>query len=133
MKVLFVCRANIGRSQAACELYKRHKNGTSASAGTLVETPGRTLAAECVAHNILQVMQEHGINMSDNERTCVEDYELNQFDKIVVMAEPDTTPAWLESHPKIVRWKIDDPLNKNIDQTRLIVRQIQAKVSSLVR
>ena len=43
MKILFVCQANVGRSQAAMELY-RQKGGEADSMGTKVDMLGAALA-----------------------------------------------------------------------------------------
>ena len=71
MKILFVCQANVGRSQAAMELY-RQKGGEAHSAGTKVDTPGATLAERPGAFNIVQIMKEdYDIDMIHNIRTQI--------------------------------------------------------------
>lgn len=43
MKILFVCRANVGRSQAAMGLYNATHQDTSESAGTITQFQGVAL------------------------------------------------------------------------------------------
>jgi protein-tyrosine-phosphatase len=131
VKVLFVCRANIGRSQAASELYNKLRLGTGCSAGTIVDLPGQLLKNQAVASTILSVMWERGIDMSNNQRTAIESLTCDDFDKIVIMAELQSTPVWLENHPKSVRWNIDDPLDRTIDDTRFIVDKILNNIDQL--
>ena len=68
MKILFICRQNVGRSQAAMELF-RLKGGIAESAGTAVENPNTTLAERPGAVNIVAVMrQDYGVDMNKNIR-----------------------------------------------------------------
>ena len=63
MKLLFICQANVGRSQAAMELY-RQAGGEAESAGTKVDAPGTTLAERPGAVTIMNSMrQAYGIEM----------------------------------------------------------------------
>lgn len=133
MKVLFLCQANVGRSQAAMELY-RQGNGIASSAGTKVDLPGTTLAERPGAANIIQVMREdYDINMIHNVRTQVSEDVAKGYNKIVVMAEKDTVPEWLFHDKRSVFWTINDPKGQDIPTTRRIVNEIKKKVDELVR
>lgn len=100
MKVLFICRANVGRSQAAMELYNQLYPGNADSAGTIVDNPGERLIDRKGAVNIIEVMREDGIDMSDNTRKQLDISMVNQYDKLIVMAEKDTIPEWLKKSPR---------------------------------
>lgn len=131
MKILFICQANVGRSQAAMELY-RQKGGTADSAGTKVDTPGATLAERPGAVNIIQILRkEHGIDMIHNVRTQLSESSAAQYDRLVVMAEPETWPEWLENDSRKVYWEIQDPKAQDLNTTRRIVDQIQKEVDQL--
>lgn len=133
MKVLFLCQANVGRSQAAMELY-RQKDGVASSAGTKVDMPGTTLAERPGAVNIIQVMKEdHDIDMTHNVRTQVTEDVAKDYDRIIVMAEKDTVPEWLFQDKRSVFWTINDPKGQDIPTTRRIVNEIKQKVDELVR
>lgn len=132
MNILFVCRANVGRSQAAMELY-RQKGGEADSAGTRVDTPGATLAERPGAFNIVQIMNEdYGIDMTHNVRTQISEENTAGYDKIIVMAERDTVPDWLFRDKRTIFWSVDDPKGQNIPVTRRIVQEIKQKVEGLV-
>lgn len=131
MKVLFICRANVGRSQAAMELYNQLHPGDADSAGTVVDNPGEKLIDRKGAVNIIEVMREDGIDMSDNIRRQLDISMVNQYDKLVVMAEKDTIPEWLKQEPKAVAWTIRDPKDQDIETTRLIVNQLSDLVRAL--
>ena len=131
MKLLFVCQANVGRSQAAMELY-RAKGGSADSMGTKVDTPGMTLAERPGAANIVQIMNEdYGIDMIHNVRTQIAEDIINGYDKIIVMAERDTIPHWLFADKRAVFWTVDDPKGQDIVTTRRIVHEIKQKVDQL--
>jgi protein-tyrosine-phosphatase len=133
MKVLFVCRANVGRSQAAMEFYNQIVPGHGGSAGTLVNKPGQKLKDHLGAPFIIEAMKEHGADMSDNERTQVTESMLNDYDKVVVMAEPETIPEWLASNPKTLIWTIEDAKDKPMDKTREIAFEIKKRVEKLAQ
>jgi len=131
MNILFVCQANVGRSQAAMELY-RYKGGLADSAGTKVDTPGMTLAERPGAFNIVQVMKEdYGIDMIHNMRTQISEDNIKGYDKIIVMAEPDTIPEWLSSDERFEFWLVNDPKGQDLSTTRQIVNEIKEKVDKL--
>ena len=133
MKVLFICRANVGRSQAAMEFYNQLAPGQGASAGTIVDAPGETLKERPGAIPIIIVMREYSMDMSDNTRTQLTETMLDDYEKLVVMAEPETVPEWLANNPKTVIWNIEDPKGQSLEKTREIATQIKARVEELAQ
>ena len=131
MKVLFICRANVGRSQAAMELYNQLHPGGADSAGTIVDNPGERLIDRKGAVNIIEVMQENGIDIANNIRKQLNEDMIDQYDKLVVMAERDTIPEWLKKEPKAIIWTIQDPKNQDVETTRSIVGKLRDLVRTL--
>lgn len=132
MNILFVCQANVGRSQVAMELYRK-KGGQASSAGTRVDAPGATLAERPGAFNIVKIMNEdYGIDMMHNIRTQISEKNVEGYDKIIVMAEHNTIPEWLFDDKRVELWLVDDPKGQDISTTRRIVQEIKQKVDSLV-
>lgn len=132
MKTLFVCQANVGRSQAAMELY-RQKGGQADSAGTKVDTPGMTLAERPGAANIVQVMREdHHIDMIHNVRTQLTQPLASTYDSLVVMAEPETWPEWLKHDDRVTYWNILDTKGQDLATTRRVVNEIHKKLETIV-
>ena len=132
MKVLFVCRGNSGRSQIAMEYFRRLSKGEADSAGTIVDQPGQILANRPAAATAVQAMLEQGIDMSNNQRTQLAPGMLNNYDKVVVMAEPQTIPAWLSSNPKYEYWEVTDIKGQPIEIARKLRDEIRAKVENLL-
>ena len=131
MNVLFICQANVGRSQSAMELYRR-KGGIADSTGTKVDTPGATLAERPGAVNIIQIMREdYGIDMIHNVRTQLTEELASKYDQLIVMAEPDTWPEWLENDHSKIYWEKQDTNVKDLETTRKLVHQIADKINQL--
>ncbi|HSX07322.1 MAG TPA: HD domain-containing protein [Candidatus Saccharimonadales bacterium] len=131
MNVLFVCSGNIGRSQMAMEYFKRLGVGKTASAGTRVTVENEKIGDREDAQNVLEVMREDGIEMSSNRRTTLVPEMLADFDKAIVMAEPDRTPEWLSSSPKFEYWEIPNVNGMPIEQLRKVRDAIKSKVRDL--
>jgi arsenate reductase len=133
MKVLFVCYANVARSQMAKAMYDRLTGDQSESAGTFVDYPGQRLGVRTVASGALASMNEIGIDMGDQVRTQVTEEMLEEYDKVVVMSEPDRTPAWLSASSKAEFWSVEDPRAKPRDEVKAIRDEIGRRVAELVK
>lgn len=129
MKVLFVCRQNIGRSQMAGAVFDKYVTGSTAdSRGTKVEKEGITLE-EFGAVNTMHILNEdEHIDARGfvSEQLHVED--LDTYDVVIVMSEPENTPDWLEQHPRAERWNITDTKTTDLETTREIFKEIKQKV-----
>jgi arsenate reductase len=137
MNVLFVCTQNVGRSQMAAALYNALSDDNHAdSAGTRVDHEGQTLHERAKdstgAADVIKVMKEEGIDVSNQHRNSVMEEMLGVYDQIIVMAEPDTIPQYLHNHPKAVYWDIPDPRFKGIDATRETRDELKRKIVDLL-
>ena len=124
-KVLFVCRGNVGRSQAAEALYNHIYPNQASSAGTAVDIPGQKLRDRPGARNVVKSMKKIGIDIANRELTQLTEEMLNDFDEVVVMAEPDTIPNYLKENPKFVFWDVDDMKGKDLEETIKLRDQIK--------
>lgn len=132
-KILFVCRANVGRSQAAMELYRR-KGGQADSAGTLVDAPGASLVERPTAQTIVDIMRnDYAIDMIKNTRTQLTEEVAEGYDKLIVMAQRETVPEWLWKDPRMEYWEVTDTLNQDAPTTRAIVRHIESNIDTMIR
>ncbi len=130
-KVLFVCQANVGRSQVAMELYRK-KGGEADSSGTKVDAPGTTLNERPSSATIVGIMRkDYEIDMINNVRTQLTQENAAPYDKLVVMAEEDTWPEWLATDSRLIHWKIQDPKFQDQDTTQGIVNQVAERVAEL--
>jgi protein-tyrosine-phosphatase len=110
--------------------------GHADSAGTRVDPDGQTLHERAQnstgAADVLKVMHEEGIDVSRKQRHAVTEEMLDDYDQIIVMAEPDTIPSYLHDHPKATYWDIPDPRFKGIDATRETRDELKRKIVELL-
>lgn len=138
MQVLFICKQNVGRSQMAKAFYNAMTQSNNAgAAGTAVDEPGQTLRERKGASHsknffVLDAMEEKGIDMSAYTRAALEVTMLDQYDAVVSMAKREDTPAWLLRSPKYIHWDVTDPRGQDLQRTREVRDEIEAKVTELI-
>ena len=125
-KALFVCVENAGRSQMAEAFAKHHGKGEveASSAGTI---PSKEINQVAV-----QVMQEKGIDISENRPKLLNTKMIEKADMVIVMGcgAEGFCPAPLLK--KIVDWELEDPKGKSVEKVRQIRDQIERKVLKLI-
>jgi protein-tyrosine-phosphatase len=109
MKILFVCRGNVVRSQMAAAFYNRmSKERTATSAGTEAQKyEGRELGS--YAFYTIACMKEIGYDISKCKARQITHEMMNSADKIIVMANKDTWPEFLKKSKKVEEWSVEDP------------------------
>ena len=138
-RILFICAQNVLRSQAAAALFNKYRTRddvSADSAGVRVEKPGETIAERMEysdgAKNIVACLAEEGIDIAKNTRRSVDQSELDAYDRIVVMAEPELVPHWLSEHTSYEYWYIEDPRYKGLEETKKTQELIKSRVLSLI-
>jgi protein-tyrosine-phosphatase len=121
--VLFVCLHNAGRSQMSQALFERAAAGkhTALSAGT---TP-----AEHVHPEVIAVMRELGIDLSDRKPQLLTTELAEQADIVVTMGCGDACPYI--PGKQYIDWELPDPKGLPVDQVRAIRDDIQQEVTAL--
>lgn len=122
--VLFVCLHNAGRSQMSQALFEQAADGrhTALSAGT---TP-----AEDVHPEVVQVMREVGIELSDRNPRLLTHELAGQADIVVTMGCGDECPYI--PGKRYVDWHLPDPKGLPLSQVRVIRDEIARRVGELV-
>lgn len=123
MTILFLCRQNAGRSQMAQAFFERMAPGHEAiSAGSE--------PAAAVHPEVVQVMKEVGIDLSDRVPRRVDQAMLDRADHVISMGCDD--PAVCD-YPgrKVEDWSLEDPSGKPIDEVRRIRDDIEYRVQAL--
>ena len=122
--VLFVCLHNAGRSQMSQALFERAAGPghEAASAGT---TP-----AERVHPEVVEVMGELGIDISDRVPRGLTDELARWADIMVTMGCGDECPYIPGT--RYVDWDLPDPKGRPIDEVRAIRDDIAARIDGLL-
>ncbi len=122
--VLFVCRQNAGRSQMSQALFTRAAGGRhhAQSAGT---TP-----ADRVHPEVLEVMNEIAIDLSDRTPQLLTRELAEQADLVITMGCGDECP--FIPGKRYLDWDLPDPARQPIDQIRAIRDEIAARTAALV-
>lgn len=130
MKILFVCKGNVGRSQMAPAFFnllsKKHK---SIGAGTHVaEKEGQPL------HEfVIKCMAELGYDLSKNARKQLTLEMVKEADKIIVFdSKKQDWPDFLKNSKKVIIWEIEDPRGGDLDVHRKARDKIKEKVQEFV-
>ena len=111
MKVLFLCRANIGRSQIANKLYDKIAEEKSRGAGVKVkeERQGMKIKEVVGAENMIPCMKQAGIDISDSEVKQVTPDMVNWAEKIIIMTSKENLPDFVLESKKLEFWNVKDP------------------------
>jgi arsenate reductase (thioredoxin) len=122
--VLFVCLHNAGRSQMSQALFERAatRGHTALSAGT---TP-----AEHVHPEVVQAMQELGIDLSARRPQLLTRELSEQADVVVTMGCGDECPYI--PGKRYIEWDLPDPKGRPLDEVRAIRDDIARRIDSLL-
>ena len=143
-KILFVCNANVVRSQMAQAFYNHFtKTQNADSAGVNAEKYSTdeipTVAdfdAHLVAKNldplaVIDLMREKGIEVGASQRTQLTKDMLCDYDLVVNIANRNQTPDWLKGD-NVVWWKIEDPHAESRELAELACDEIEKRVKKLI-
>lgn len=115
--ILFICEANVGRSQMAEGYYNAFagsKRAISAGIKNVVKKYGGKPAPE-----IIEIMKDDNVDISAQ---CIKVFSMgmvSQVKYVVVLCKRYTCPAQLISLPKTIVIPIQDPHGMGRDKTKL--------------
>jgi arsenate reductase len=121
---LFVCLHNAGRSQMSAALFERAAGGRhrALSAGT---TPGERVHPE-----VVEVMRELGIDLSDRRPQRLTSELAEQADVVVTMGCGDACPY--VPGARYLDWDLEDPKGRPVEEVRATRDDIARRVEALV-
>ena len=133
MKVLFVCKGNVGRSQMAEAIFNSLAEGKAISSscgvdpkdaeGTRVGERG-PLVARC--------MKEIGLYISDNVSKAITKDMFDTADLVVSMVDKSALPEYAQNSDKVTFWKIENPHFLDYDGNVKVRDTIYKNVAELV-
>ena len=121
---LFVCLHNAGRSQMSQALFERAAEGRhgARSAGT---TPGERVHPE-----VVEVMNELGIDLSDRVPHLLSTEDAEWADVVVTMGCGDECP-YIPGR-RYLDWDLPDPKGQPLEAVRATRDEIAARVEALL-
>jgi arsenate reductase len=139
MKVLFICYANIGRSQVAQAYFNTLSQHDCDSAGIAVNElvalrnlPSKKLKDIRIQSSADYIRREFGVDISERERQQLAPEMIDIADLAIVIAEKERWPSYLKEGGKVVFWDIPDPAGRGNDFVHDVYRQVQQRVEELV-
>jgi arsenate reductase (thioredoxin) len=125
--VLFVCLHNAGRSQMSRALFEQTAGGrhTAESAGSEADPNGH------VHPEVLEVMNELGIDLSDRRPQRLGDELARRADVVVTMGCGDACPY--VRGKRYLDWDLPDPKGRPVEAVRGTRDEIRERVRRLVR
>jgi len=124
----FVCVQNAGRSQMSAAFAERERDRRELG-DTLEILTGGTHPAERVHEEVITVMQERDIDLSDRTPREVSTGELESCDVVATMG---CSTLELDAENVDVRdWALDDPHGQELDTVREIRDDIEQRIKAL--
>lgn len=124
----FVCVQNAGRSQMSAAFAERERDRRELGDNIEILTGG-THPAESVHEEVITVMQERDIDLSDRTPREVSTDELESCDVVATMG---CSTLELDAENVDVRdWALDDPHGQDLDTVREIRDDIEQRVKAL--
>ncbi len=137
MKILFICKGNVGRSQMAEALLRKliPNKIDVISAGIKISGPEQPIG-ELMPQikEVLDVMKEENIDVSSYIRKQLTEEMVNDSDKIITIIEnSEPIPEYLSKSTKMIRWDVPDPKGMNLSDTRKIKNQIKLILQDFIK
>ena len=129
-KIAFVCVQNAGRSQMATAFAELARAEHDAEDDIEIVTGG-TDPADHVHPEVVDVMNENGVDLSDRVPKEVTPDDLRAMDLVITMgcsAEGVCPAAW---NGESRDWDLDDPDGQGLDSVRAIRDDIERRVDAL--
>jgi len=125
-KIVFACVHNAGRSQMAAAFFNQLADSSQAGAVSAGTHP-----AERVHPEVIQVMQEVGIDLSSAKPQRLTEDLAKGADLLITMGCGDECPYV----PGLKRedWPLADPKDREINEVRAIRDEIKMRVTDLLR
>jgi glutathione/glutaredoxin type arsenate reductase len=125
-RVLFVCKKNSRRSQMA-EGFAR------ALGGNQVYVASAGLEASFVDPLTVQVMQEVGIDISQQWSKPLSDFQPEDFDAVISLCGCGVSlpPEWL-TRDYFADWQLEDPEGGDLDTFRRVRDQVKERVTQFL-
>jgi len=139
VNVIFVCHANIGRSQVAEALFNLRSRHKSSSAGVGVDqhmrennVVSKTLKDGASNPHAIPYMLERGVDVSESRRTQLTPEMVSAADLVVAILETSQKVDYLATAQNIEYWDMVDPVGHTQTFADDVFMEIEKRVEELV-
>jgi len=131
--ILFVCAANVGRSQIAEGFYNHYAKDKKAISAAGIQDVREKYNYKPDPH-IIRVMSEKGIDISKNFIKIVNESMVEQSGSIILFCDPLSCPSYLRDNPKVKHISVEDPyMPGDLDEVKLErFRKTRDKIEEIV-
>jgi protein-tyrosine-phosphatase len=130
IRIAFMCVQNAGRSQMSTAFAERERERRGLEDRVEILTGGTHPAAH-VHDEVIDVMEEVGIDLSDRTPREITLDELRLCDYVVTMGCSTLDVGEVSDDVDIRDWALDDPDGQDLDQVREIRDEIEGRVTAL--
>ena len=123
---MFVCKKNSRRSQMAEGFAKTIGKGQ-------VEVVSAGLEASFIDPKTIEVMQEVGIDISNQSSKPLSDFKAEDFDVVISLCGCGVSlpPEWV-TREIFEDWQLDDPEGEGLETYRRIRSEVRERVEDLI-
>ena len=130
IRIAFMCVQNAGRSQMSIAFADRERERRGLEDRVEILTGG-TRPAEHVHDEVIDVMEEIGIDLSDRTPREIILDELRSCDYVATMGCSTLDVGEVGDEVDIRDWALDDPDGQDLDRVREIRDEIKGRVKAL--
>ena len=130
IRIAFMCVQNAGRSQMSTAFPERERERHGLEDRVEILTGGTHPAAH-VHDEVIDVMEEVGIDLSDRTPREITLDELRSCDYVATMGCSTLDVGEVGDDVDIRDWALDDPDGQDLDQVREIRDEIEGRVTAL--
>ena len=109
MKVLFICMANVGRSQMAEAIFNNMSDGRAVAKSAGVNAArheGERLKE--AGPKVVACMEEIGLDVSEKISKKLTEEMINDANIVVSMVQKEELPIYAQNHKKLILWDVED-------------------------
>jgi protein-tyrosine-phosphatase len=138
MKVLFVCKANVGRSQVAQVRFEQLSKHESYCAGigvaeSVSQRPSSKMKDIRNLRPVEYIKTRLGVDLSERERLQLTPEMIDDIDLAIMIHDKAEWPDYLNEDSKVVFWDIPDTPGLDDEAAGKLWDQVQLRVEELVQ
>ena len=130
IRIAFMCVQNAGRSQMSTAFAERERRRRGLEDRIEILTGG-TDPADAVHEEVIEVMDEVGLDLSERKPREITVEELNSCDYVATMGCSTLDVGDVDDGVDVRGWALTDPDGKELDDVREIRDEIERTVAAL--